>query len=47
MNQEIFFTDDHEEIWMLRDTNAVKDPAAARDEYHLRTGIEERHRQLK
>ena len=29
------------------DTKEVKDPAAARDEYHLRTGIEERHRQLK
>lgn len=46
MNKEIF-ADDHEEIWMLLDTKAVKDPAAARTEYHLRTGIEERHRQLK
>jgi hypothetical protein len=46
INKEIF-ADGHEEIWMLVDTKEVKDPAAARDEYHLRTGIEERHRQLK
>jgi hypothetical protein len=46
VNREIF-ADGHEEIWMLLDTKGVKDPAAARDEYHLRTAIEERHRQLK
>jgi hypothetical protein len=46
LNKEIF-ADGREEIWMLVDTKEVKDPAAARDEYHLRTGIEERHRQLK
>jgi hypothetical protein len=46
VNQEIF-ADGHEDIWMLLDTQEVKVPAAARDEYHLRTAIEERHRQLK
>jgi hypothetical protein len=46
VNREIF-ADGHEEIWMLLDTKEVKDPAAARDEYHLRPAIEERHRQLK
>lgn len=46
INKEIF-ADGREEIWMLADTKEVKDPAAARDEYHLRPGIEERHRQLK
>ena len=46
MNKEIF-ADGHEEIWMLLDTKEVKNGGAARDEYHLRTGIEERHRQLK
>ena len=46
LNQEIL-ADGRQEIWMLVDTKEVKDPAAARDEYHLRSGIEERHRQLK
>lgn len=46
INKEIF-ADGHEEIWMLLDTKEVQDAAATRDEYHLRTGIEERHRQLK
>jgi hypothetical protein len=46
INQEIF-ADGHEEIWMLLDTRKVKKAASARDEYHLRTGIEERYRQLK
>jgi hypothetical protein len=46
INKEIF-ADGHEEIWMLVDTKAVKNAAACRDEYRLRTGIEERHRQLK
>jgi hypothetical protein len=46
INKEIF-ADGHEEIWMLVDTKVVKNAAACRDEYRLRTGIEERHRQLK
>jgi hypothetical protein len=46
LNKEIF-ADGREEIWMLVDTREVKNPAAVRDEYHLRPGIEERHRQLK
>jgi hypothetical protein len=46
INKEIL-ADGREEIWMLADTKEVKDPAAARDQYHLRPGIEERHRQLK
>jgi hypothetical protein len=46
LNKEIF-ADGHEEIWMLLDTKKLQKPASARNEYHLRTGIEERHRQLK
>lgn len=46
INKEIY-ADGHEEIWMLLDTKEVKDAASSRDEYRLRTGIEERHRQLK
>jgi hypothetical protein len=45
LNKEIY-ADGHEEIWMLLDTKKGK-AAASRDEYRLRTGIEERHRQLK
>ena len=46
INQETF-SDGHKNIWMLLDTKKVKKGASTRDEYHLRTGIEERHRQLK
>lgn len=46
INKEIY-ADGHEETWMLLDTKEVVNAAAARDEYRLRTGIEERHRQLK
>lgn len=46
VNKEIY-ADGHEQIWMLLDTQAGMDPAASRDEYRLRTEIEERHRQLK
>jgi len=41
------YADGHVETWLLLDTRAVKDPRAARGEYHLRTSIEERYRQLK
>lgn len=41
------YADGHEDIWMLVDTKTVADPAAPRNEYRLRGGIEERHRQLK
>jgi len=46
LNKEIF-ADGHAELWMLLDTRKVKDAAAARNEYRLRSAIEERHRQLK
>jgi hypothetical protein len=41
------YADGHEETWLLIDTKDVQDPREAHQEYHLRTGIEERHRQLK
>jgi hypothetical protein len=41
------FADRHEEIWMLADTKNLTDGAISRDDYRLRTGIEERYRQLK
>ena len=44
------YGDGHEDLWMLLDTKplgAAGTPAARRDEYHLRTAIEEGHRQLK
>jgi hypothetical protein len=41
------FADHHEEIWMLADTKNLTDGAVSRDDYRLRTGIEERYRQLK
>ena len=44
------YGDGHEKIWMLADTkplDAVHTPSRARDEYALRTRIEEGHRQLK
>ncbi|RLB31635.1 MAG: hypothetical protein DRG87_01855, partial [Deltaproteobacteria bacterium] len=33
--------------WFLIDTKEVEDPTEASEQYHLRTTIEERHRQLK
>lgn len=41
------YADGHQEIWMLADTKTLSEPRAPRDEYRLRSGIEERHRQLK
>jgi hypothetical protein len=41
------YADGHDEIWMLADTRTVVDGANSRDDYRLRTGIEERYRQLK
>jgi hypothetical protein len=39
--------DSHQETWLLIDTKEVEDPTEASENYHLRTTIEERHRQLK
>lgn len=41
------FADSHEDIWMLADTKNLTEGASSRDDYRLRTGIEERYRQLK
>ena len=44
------YGDGHADLWMLLDTQPLGTPSAAvarRDEYHLRTTIEEGHRQLK
>ena len=41
------YADGHKETWLLIDTKEVQDPSEAHQEYHLRTAIEERHRQLK
>jgi hypothetical protein len=41
------YADGHVETWLLLDTREVEDPREARREYHLRTAIEERYRQLK
>lgn len=46
VNKEIF-ADGHEKIWMLMDTQSGRNPKTSRDEYRLRSEIEERHRQLK
>jgi Transposase DDE domain len=46
VNQE-YYADGHIDTWMLVDTRNPATPAGGRDEYRLRTGIEERHRQLK
>jgi hypothetical protein len=46
LNKEIY-GDGHEETWMLLDTKKGMAAAESRNEYRLRTGIEERHRQLK
>ena len=41
------YADEHQQTWVLVDTKKVTAPAATRDEYRFRSGIEERHRQLK
>lgn len=41
------YADGHQKTWLLIDTKEVEDPTEASEEYHLRTTIEERHRQLK
>ena len=41
------YADGHQRTWLLIDTKQVEDPTEASKEYHLRTTIEERHRQLK
>jgi hypothetical protein len=46
VNREIY-SDGHREHWVLLDTAPVPQPLATRQEYGLRTSIEERHRQLK
>jgi hypothetical protein len=49
INRETY-ADGHQDIWMLLDTKPLEnpdDPLERREEYHLRTDIEEGHRQLK
>lgn len=49
VNRETY-ADGHQDFWMLLDTKPFEkpeDPAGRREEYHLRTDIEEGHRQLK
>jgi hypothetical protein len=46
VNQE-HYADGHTNTWMLVDTQNTGKRTCARDDYRLRTGIEERHRQLK
>jgi hypothetical protein len=46
VNREIY-GDGHHEYWVLLDTAAVSEPGRVRQDYMLRTHIEERHRQLK
>ena len=49
INRETY-ADGRQDIWMLLDTKPLEkpqDPLERREEYHLRTGIEEGHRQLK
>ncbi len=41
------YADGHTDVWMLIDTKNTGKRVCARDDYTLRTGIEERHRQLK
>jgi hypothetical protein len=41
------YADGHQKTWLLIDTKKVEDPSEASKQYHLRTTIEERHRQLK
>jgi len=42
-----FYADGHQQMWLLIDTQEVKESGRIREEYHLRTAIEERYRQLK
>jgi len=46
VNREIY-GDGHHEYWVLLDTAPVSEPGRVRQDYTLRTHIEERHRQLK
>ncbi len=46
LNREVY-GDGHYEYWVLLDTAPVVDAAKSREDYMLRTAIEERHRQLK
>jgi len=46
VNRE-YYADGHDDTWVLVDTGNAGKRACARDDYRLRTGIEERHRQLK
>lgn len=46
VNREIY-ADGHHDYWVLLDTAPIHDPRRGRQDYALRTAIEERHRQLK
>lgn len=46
VNRELY-ADGRQEYWVLLDTAPVSDPGRTRQDYALRTTIEERHRQLK
>lgn len=46
VNREIY-SDGRREYWVLLDTARISDALERRDQYRLRTSIEERHRQLK
>ncbi len=46
VNRELY-ADGHDDTWVLVDTGNAGKRTFARDDYRLRTGIEERHRQLK
>lgn len=46
VNREVY-GDGHHDYWVLLDTAPVANPGQVRQEYTLRTAIEERHRQLK
>ena len=46
VNREVY-GDGHHDYWVLLDTAPVANPGPVRQEYTLRTAIEERHRQLK
>jgi len=46
VNREIY-ADGHADYWVLLDTAPIDKPASTREEYGLRSAIEERHRQLK
>jgi hypothetical protein len=41
------YADGHQQTWLLLSTQPIHNPAAARQEYHLREATEERYRQLK